>query len=69
MGARKKAEAPASKPQAKTKADVRELGSFWKLPAGAVVRRPNGVVVTTRGGHVLDIPGIYVCGEDSVTAE
>jgi hypothetical protein len=45
-----------------------KVGEVWDLPSGAIVRRPNGTVVTTRGGHVLDIVGEYVCGDETVTA-
>lgn len=49
---------------------TRELGSIWDVPAGAVVRRPDGVVLTVgAGGHVLDVPGEFVCGDESVTAK
>jgi len=59
--------APAKK--AEPKADVRKVGSVWDVPSGSFVRRPNGTVVSTGRGHVLDIPGEYVCGDESVTAK
>jgi hypothetical protein len=52
------------------KKDTHEVGSTWDVPSGSVVCRPDGMVVSIgHGGHVLDVPGTYTCGDETVTAE
>lgn len=64
--------AKASKASGKTAA----VGSVWSFTGKGrvVVRRPDGTDhdAAARDGvvlHVLDVPGVYRCGSQSVTAQ
>jgi hypothetical protein len=58
-----------SKSKPKSKSKSMEVGEVWDVPSGSFVRRPDGTVVSIgHGGHVLDLPGEYVCDDETVTA-
>jgi hypothetical protein len=60
----------AAKKTAAAKPAEQKVGSTWDVPSGSVVGRPDGMVVSVgHGGHVLDVPGTFTCGDESVTAK
>lgn len=42
------------------KKPTHKIGDVWEFEGHALVRRPDGVVVTCTGHHVLNRPGEYV---------
>lgn len=65
--AKAKAAADVAPQELETPVPAVPVGHVWKCGNGDV-QRPDGSVISVRGAHALDVPGIYVCGDESVEA-
>lgn len=52
-------------------AQTQPVGSVWELPGRGevVVIDPNGVDHKTSGAYVLDMPGVFRCGDTEMEAK
>ena len=58
MPPRKRAESPTKNTVTVDKTAYK-LGDIAEVKPGELVRRPDGTVVTSGGGHTLNVPGEY----------